>query len=259
MKHSSLSVSIFLLLFFCSPQSGQTETIILAADTWAPYNIQPNKAPEGYMIDVAREVFKAHGIDIDYRVVPWSRAIEGTRKGEYTGAVGPSTTEGVGLIFPEEELSRNYLSFWVKKGNPWRFTSHASVNDVTLGLIEKYDYLDWLNTYAQASRNDKTKVQFVFGEAPMEMNLRKLLAGRIGAVVDSEATVRFTASQLHILDKIELAGSDNEVSPCYIAFSPANPKSPSYARMLSDGIIQLRKSGRLKEILAGYGLQDWKE
>lgn len=93
----------------------------------------------------------------------------------------------------------------------------------------------------------------------MELNQHKLLAGRIDVLVDSEATVRFTASQLHVLDAIALAGTDDVISPCYIAFSPANPKPHEYARIMSSGILRLRANGRLAEILAGYGLKGWKE
>lgn len=211
------------------------------------------------MIDIAREIFSPHNITIDYRIVPWSRAVEGTTKGEYTGAVGASRNDAPALVFPEEELARNALSFWVKKGNPWRFTGPDSITSISLGLITGYDYREWLSAYATANRQNANRVQFVFGENPMELNLHKLLAGRIDALVDSEAAVRFAASRLRVLDSIELAGKDDVISPCYIAFSPANPRSPDYARILSAGIIQLRTNGRLAKILAGYGLTDWKE
>jgi polar amino acid transport system substrate-binding protein len=254
------STQFALLLLLCLlPLTGRAETIILAADEWAPFNIQPNKQPEGYMVTIAREVFNRHNIDIVYKVVPWNRALEGAKKGEYTGAIGPSKTEAPYLVFPDEELARNHMSYWVKKGNPWRFTDHNSVSGITLGIIEGYNYQEWLNTYIQTYRNDKSKIQIVFGEAPAEMNLRKLIIGRVGAIVDSEATIRYTAKQLNLLDDIEIAGRDNETCYGYIAFTPTNPRATEFARMLSEGIVLLRASGRLQEILSVYGLKDWKE
>ena len=44
----------------------------------------------------------------------------------------------------------------------------------------------------------------------------------------------------------------------YIAFSPKRADSQRYARMLSEGVVQLRRTGRLAVILSKYGLKDWK-
>ncbi len=44
----------------------------------------------------------------------------------------------------------------------------------------------------------------------------------------------------------------------FISFAPGHPKSKEYAKILDLGMVEMRKSGRLKAILAKYGLQDWK-
>jgi polar amino acid transport system substrate-binding protein len=59
-------------------------------------------------------------------------------------------------------------------------------------------------------------------------------------------------------DRFRSAGTFGAPSKIYIAFSPANHKSKEYARILSEGIVSLRASGELKEILGKYGLDDWK-
>ena len=263
LMHTTGGIAYLLIAIFVgcvgSVALVHAETISLVADDWAPFNGTPNMQPEGYMVDIAREVFKAHNIGVTYQLMTWKRALEGTRTGAYMAVIGPTKEEAPYLIFPKEELSRNRLSFWVKKGTAWRFRNRDSVRQVSLGVIEGYDYRKWLNQYAQQNRNDKTKIQFVAGVNPMEMNLRKLMAGRIKAVVDNEAVIRYAAKQLGFQDSIELAGYDSEYAYCYIAFSPAHARSRAYARMLSEGTEKLRKSGRLAKILDVYGLRDWKE
>ena len=49
------------------------------------------------------------------KIVPWKRAIAETRSGRYHGAIGASKTDAQGFVFPEEELARNVLSFYIKK------------------------------------------------------------------------------------------------------------------------------------------------
>jgi polar amino acid transport system substrate-binding protein len=84
------------------------------------------------------------------------------------------------------------------------------------------------------------------------------LAGQIRAVVDTEAAIRYISDEMNIQDKIECAGYGDEPAMIYIAFSPSKQGSADYARILSEGIIELRKTGELQVILNKYGLQDWK-
>lgn len=238
--------------------SAHAETITLVADEWAPYILAPGNAHEGYMIDVAREVFKEHGITISYSLMPWKRALEQTRKGTAHGVVGATRKGDPDLVFPNEPLGIDQLTFWVRKGTPWRFRGVKSLELIALGGVDQYDYRTWLNNYITRNRHNPRKVQLISCASPQEANLRKLLAGRMDALVDNGDAVRYTAGKLKMLDKIEMAGKDAEWDHCGIAFSPTHPRSNEYARLLSKGIVQLRKSGRLKQILADYGLQDWK-
>ena len=71
---------------------------------------------------------------------------------------------------------------------------------------------------------------------------------------------------MDILGQIRDAGFDPvydkesyEKAKIYLAFSPKNPKSKSYARLISKGIIEMRASGDLQKILDKYGMRDWKE
>lgn len=251
----SLSGVVIILLFAVSISA---ETLTLVADEWPPFNGKPGGENEGYMVDIAREIFEARGYMVEYQLVPWKRAIHGTREGTYTGAIGASKTDAEGFIFPAEELTRNFLAFYVKKGNSWRFKDRSSVQEISLGVIGGYDYRDWLNEYIQANQDDPSKIQILTGDVPLERNLQKLLKDRIDVVVDTEAAIRSVAKDLGILDQIEPAGYGQEPAYCYIAFSPNNPNSQKYADILSEGIIAMRESGRLQHILDKYGLNDWK-
>ena len=258
MKKKTMVIVTALCLLWAAIPWASGESITLVADEWPPFNNIPGSGQEGYMVDIAREVYARHGIQVVYEIVPWKRAIAGTRSGTYHGAIGASKTDARGFIFPEEELSRNVLSFYVKKGNPWRFQTQASIASVTLGVASGYDYRRWLNDYIATHRGDSLKVQVMNGGNPLENNLKKMLHGRIDVVVDNEASIRYVAKAMGILDEIQAAGYGNEPAYIYIAFSPNDSASSRYARLLSEGIVQLRDEGRLDIILQKYGLTDWK-
>ncbi|KAB2889712.1 MAG: amino acid ABC transporter substrate-binding protein [Desulfobulbaceae bacterium] len=233
-------------------------TITLVADEWPPFNGKPGSGHEGYIVDIARRVFESRGCRVIYKLVPWMRAIEMTRSGEYDGAIGASKTDAAGFVFPREELAQNKLAFYVRKGSAWRFRGPASIEEATIGTIAGYDYRSWLLAYIEANRDNPAKVQVLHGEEPLKRNLTKLMNGRIGVVVDTEAAIRFVANEMNILDQIECAGYGDEPAFIYIAFSPNSPESGRYAELLSQGIVAMRKSGELQKILDKYGLKDWK-
>ena len=80
----------------------------------------------------------------------------------------------------------------------------------------------------------------------------------IDAIVDNEAVILHVARRMGVNDQIKLAGHGSEIAYIYIAFSPKRADSQRYARMLSAGVVQLRRTGQLAVILSKYGLKDWK-
>lgn len=256
-----MRTGFFVLLFIISiaTPSAWAENIVLVADPWPPFNNEPGSDREGYLVDVARAVFEPAGHTVTYKTVPWKRAIDGTRSGRYAGAIGASKTDAAGFVFPDEELARNVLSFYTRRDNPWRFEGPASIETVSIGVAAGYDYRRWLNDYIRVQRGNHRRVQIVAGTNPLKQNLKKLLFKRIDVVVDSEAAIRYTAKEMGILEEIHPAGYGVEPAYIYIAFSPALTDSPKLARMLSEGIADLRHSGRLKELLDRYGLRDWRD
>lgn len=246
-----------VLLGFLAP-GAQADTITIVADQWCPFNCSPNGDRQGYMIDVAREIFKEDGHQVVYRNVPWKRALMETKTGRHNAVVGASRTDAAGFVFPDEELARNYLAFYVRKGSAWRFTGPDALSGVLLGVCAGYDYRQWLNDYIANHAGSKKRVYVMHGDYPLQNNLRMLVAERIDAVVDTELSILGTAKKLGLIERIELAGYGKEPAYIYIAFSPALKSSTMYARTLSAGIARLRSSGRLAQILDAYGLKDWK-
>jgi len=49
-----------------------------------------------------------------------------------------------------------------------------------------------------------------------------------------------------------------DFSDIYIAFSPKNPNSKKYAKILSDGMLEIKRSGELQKILDKYSIKSKK-
>lgn len=257
MSIRSLTMSVICLLLFC-PAITWSETITLVADEWPPFNATPGASEEGFLVDVARAVFTENGIQVSYKLIPWRRAVELTRIGTYNGLIGASKTDAPDFIFPSEELARNVIAFYVRKDSSWLFNQQGDVENVSLGVIAGYDYRQWLLDYIEVHKNEPRKIQVMTGQQPLQRNILKLLSNRIDAIVDNEAVIINIARRMGVIDKIKPAGYGSEIAYIYIAFSPQHVDSQRYARLMSEGIAQLRINGQLAKILSKYGLEDWK-
>jgi polar amino acid transport system substrate-binding protein len=49
----------------------------------------------------------------------------------------------------------------------------------------------------------------------------------------------------------------NQAVPLYVAFSPKRPGADSLPERFDQGLLALRESGRLAQILGKYGVADW--
>jgi ABC-type amino acid transport substrate-binding protein len=58
--------------------------------------------------------------------------------------------------------------------------------------------------------------------------------------------------------QVSNVGNLGENNDLFVAFSPGKDSSKKYSEQFSAGIADLRKSGKLKQILDRYNVKDWK-
>ena len=244
------------LFLFTKPGLGN-ESITLRADQWCPYNCDPKSDKPGYMIEVAKSIFEPQGYQIDYATTNWPRAISEARKGVFTGIVGASKSDAPDFIYPDVPLGVNKSCFYVKKDNLWTYKGTPSLSTVTLGVIRDYTYGEPLDSYIKDNTKNSQKIDVVGGDKPLDTNIKKLLVGRIGAIIENHFVMIYKASQApEASQNIKQVGCI-EPDDLFIGFSPAQKNSKKYARLISEGLKAMRNNGKLKEILIKYGLSDW--
>ena len=253
----ALRVSVLSLLLAISAWVS-ADKIVLAADQWCPINCDSGSDREGYMVDVARAIFERHGHELEYRVIPWNRSIQMAREGKINGVIGPYVEDCPDFIFPENELGMIGFSLFVHQDSSWRYDGISSLDGIKLAVAADYSYGALLDRYVEEHKNNKHRIQFNYGESPVENNIRMLLSKRVDAVIAAEPVFLHLVNRLGYHNTFVFAGVGNEPKKSYIAFSPELDSSESYAALLSDGMANLRASGELERILAGYGLSDWK-
>lgn len=236
------------------------ETITIVADTWCPYNCNPSSPHRGFMVDIAAQAFAKHNIKVEYSIVPWTQAINETRKGKYSAIIGAAVGDAPDFIFPSisQGFVQNY--FYVKKGNGWRYDGVKSLNTVILGAIADYSYNDELDGYIKKYKLDPDRISMMSGDDAIGINLSKLTRGRIGATLEGKYVMEYYLSLHNMKGLFEEAGAlpPSKNDNLYIAFSPKDKALASkYAAILSKETANMRTSGELVKILNIYGLSDW--
>jgi polar amino acid transport system substrate-binding protein len=248
---------IFLFLLSLYPVSLFADQITIAADPWMPYTGE-GKPAEGYLIDIARTILKRHGHTVIYKVSSWSSALHGTRTGIFQAAAGAYKTDAPDFIFPENELGVSINKFYVRKADPWRFKGVTSLNNRRLGAITDYSYGVVMDAYIKKNRANGKRISLLNGDNALQLLISMLFDKRIDVIIENSMVMDYGISQSKAWDKLQDAGTDGNTHNVYIGFSPKNPKSKKYAKLLSNGIAQLRATGELNRILRKYGLVDWR-
>lgn len=252
MKNTCLLVA----LAFIAVLNSQAETISVRADTWCPYNCTPNSSKPGYMIEILQQTLGKKGHTIEYLEMNWARAITDARAGKFNAIVGASKTDAPDFVFPESSQGNNASCFYVLPKTNWKYTDLTSLESATVGVVRDYSYDDGeFDKYIKLNQKNSKRVDVISGDDPLSRNINKLASGRITTLVEAESVVQYHQANNTKVTPITKAGCLKNV-PVYIAFSPVNPQSKAYAQIVSEGMVELRKSGALKKILAKYGLKD---
>jgi polar amino acid transport system substrate-binding protein len=255
----SLITVLAIFIVNTGESSGASNVITVRADIWPPYNDDPASGLPGSMVEIIKIIYQKAGYEIDYQVMPWARSVMAVEQGTFDAIIGAST-ECPECITPKESIGEMINHFYVKKGGNWRYTGPDSLKTVSVGVIADYSYTDDFDAYMEKNKNDSKKIDVMHADDALQKNIKKLLAGRIGAIIENTLVFPWTVKAMGLKESdFEDAGElENSKLELFIKFSPHKDASQTYADIFDKGMKELRSSGELKEILAKYGMTDWK-
>lgn len=231
------------------------DTIVIVADAWCPYNCTDKENP-GFLVKLAQIIFEKSGHTIEYSVVPWKRAKLEVIDGSYDGIVGMTKNEETEnlYVFPPLEMIESQFCFYAANDSQWKYTGIPSLKDVRLGVINGYGYdADGapISNYIKNNTNS-TRVLEVSGNDPQKQLIQMLLLNRVSVVVEDNMVAEATLTQMNYQSLIKNVGCLENVDKIHIAFSIKNPHSAQYAKILSNGIKELKETGEYDLIIDSY-------
>ncbi len=163
---------IFITLFLCPPSIG-AQPLVIANGEWAPY-FSANANEGGVGSNICKAAFSQEGIDVDFEFMPWKRAFELTKSGQYIATVGWMKTEiREKNFYFSDALFSDEIVFFHMRGRNFHWEKLEEVGGMTIGVSLGYDMGTELKPAVR-------KHGGVLQTAPTDvLNFQKLQAGRI--------------------------------------------------------------------------------
>jgi polar amino acid transport system substrate-binding protein len=255
----SLPALFLVSAWLISSLPAHADIVTLRSDYWCPYSCDPNSDHPGYLVEIAKEVFGKAGLTVDYQLMPWKRVITLVKEGTVDGAVGATIHEIPHSFMPEGgPLGVNRAALVMLEDTHFDFKGIESLQTLKIGVVSGYLFDDEgpIDDYVQEHRGKEDgRIVESFGVEGDMTNLKKLVQGHVDAVMDDQQVLAYSLSRMTPRPKVRIVpiGQQIDIS---LAFSPRNSRSIYYTKLLSEGIAEMRRNGRLLQILGRYGLAD---
>ncbi len=246
-------------LFFKTAAFANDINIVIAADDWCPLNCEVGTKTEGYVVDIAREIFKGQGYDIVYENHPWVDTLEKVAKGDIDAAIAATPVEAPTALFPKEEIGVSEYVYLLRVDDDWHFKDGYSLMNKKIGVMKGYDYSgSEFGHYVTYRQETKKNLVLLPEESSIDERLDMLANGEIDIFIEDRNVLLYALLDLKRQRAFKIGGVVGTTAPLYLAFAPSGIEHKKWVEMFDKGMDELRKSGKLKEMLAKYGLQDWR-
>lgn len=233
--------SIALLL----PATARADELVIAINDWCPYSCSAQGQHRGILVDIVNDIFMAAGATPRFVQMPFARALSSVRSGQAQAIVGVTHAVAPDLQYPDEPIITTQFCFFTRPDSTWRYAGAGADGElapVRIGVASGKKFPAGVERFLQ----DANRVPG--GPGLIWRMVRMLDIGRLDAVLEEHRTLPLELAQRgHApLRNAGCIGSNNE----YVAFQPGS----AYARIFSEGMRNLRKSGRVAQIYAQYGV-----
>ena len=209
---------------------------------------------QGVINQLVTAAFASQGLKVHYAHLPWKRALEETRRGNFAASSfwlpGPDQREFLHLSDPL--IDTRTVFFQRAEDPPVHWEQIADLAPYRIGATIGFTYTAEFN---QAVDQGQIRVLFVPDE---RQNLKLLFGGRIDLFAASEVTGLQMASELDFeRDRLRVVQPPLIQSPVYLLFSTEHPRGAQLMARFNEGLRQIRANGDYQRILDRAGFSDW--
>lgn len=213
---------IIILALLVSPVRLQANnTIRILKSDWCPYvcNDKHHPSAPGYITEIVQQVLSKNDYRIEFVEMNFARGMYFLEKGQLDLILSIFRSESGFLILNNTPLAYSQNYFFTNTLSQWKYKNIHSLNQVKLGIVNGYDYLnDSLNRYIYSNQDDN--ISIVSGRQAQRRLLRLLSHQRIDTFLDDLLVVNYELNQINTVPKVRIAGSTQNAEPIFVGVSP---------------------------------------
>ena len=199
-------------------------------------------------MEICQAAFSTQGYEVKLEIVPWVRAEEGVKNGEYD--ILPNTwmtDKRKGYLAYSDPYASNQVKFIKKKGSPFEYNGMSSLAGKVIGIVRGYGYSPEFMNDPNIEREASTEFM---------TNIKKVAAGRIDLALEDELVAKATIKKADssLLDKIEFTKNAFSSNDLYVTSGLANPRHQEIISAFNKGLSEIKANGTYKKIMAKYGI-----
>lgn len=222
-------------------------TITAAQDPWPPF-VQQDQMNKGISVEIVTEAFKTQGYDVDFKIMPWTRALNDVREGRVDVLVATwFTQERTAYLNYSTPYLENSLKFIKRKGDGFEYQGLDSLSGKNVGIVRNYGYGD---DFLNATNFNKPEANDLIS------NAKKLLANRIDLTLEDELVAKSMLSGAGMnLDDFEFSQNAISNNPLHVTAGLANARNAEIIDAFNRGLNEIKANGTFDNILRKYGIK----
>ncbi len=218
-------------------------------DPWPPF-VDPDHPEEGLSMEIIRAAYATQGYEVVQEFVPWARAMDGLKIGEYDIVPNAWHNEERAQDFMfSEAYTSNDVKFIKERGSDFEYTGLESLTGMTVGIASGYGYGDEFMDATNFTRDEALDVL---------ANVRRVVEGRVDLTLEDEivASTVLSSEEPELLEKIEFTDNFLSSNDLYVISGFANPRHEEIISAFNRGLNEIKADGTYDEIFARYGIQN---
>lgn len=227
-------------------------TIVLSiGENWEPYYSEtlPNG---GVAVEIVRRAFERSGYALELKWLPWARAFNRAKEGEYDGVLGAWYTEGRTQFFTyTQPFLTTELVFFKRKGEPIRYTTLQDLKPYTIGVARDSGPYELLKAEFEQNLDIATSA---------DLNIQKLMGKRFDLLVDEKLNVLYIINTQfpEWRDALEILDPPLQTNQLYVIISKQRKDPQTIVDAFNHGLKEMQKDGTFEAILKEYNFSETK-
>jgi polar amino acid transport system substrate-binding protein len=195
----------------------EQKNIVIATLEYPPFIYSDKNQIKGPIVEKVKEIFDKLGVNVTIKILPIARGLLMVKNGEVDAYFSLKKTperENV-LLFTETPLIKQPFVFFTKKdSNVKWFGSIADIKNYRIGVVSQTSYGMVFDGYVKGGL-----ISNIDESQSFELNIKKLIAGRVDLVINSYDVGQDLIKKLHAENEIIALIPPVEVINSYLAFT----------------------------------------